>query len=99
MLNLSVILIDRAARSAALRRFDPAALGRSLAPRRRHLAYMGVWAVVFAAISAAGGVGDRHPGQWVPFWQQACEEGRPHAVRLPRREAVRPLQQRFGVGV
>ena len=79
LLNLSVILIDRAARSAVLRRFDPAALGRSLGPRRRHLAYMGVWAVVFVAISAAGGVGDRHPGQWVPFWQQACEEGRPHA--------------------
>ena len=79
LLNLSVILIDRAARSALLRRFDPAGLGRSLAPRRRHLAYIGVWAVVFAAMSAAGGVGDRHPGQWVPFWQQACEEGRPHA--------------------
>ena len=79
VLNLSVILIDRAARSSVLRGFDPAAFGRSLAPRRRHLAYMGVWAVVFAGISAAGGVGDRHPGQWVPFWQQACEEGRPHA--------------------
>ena len=79
VLNLSVILIDRAARSSVLRRFDPAALGRSLAPRRRHVAYMGVWAVVFMGISVAGGVGDRHPGQWVPFWQQACEEGRPHA--------------------
>ena len=79
LLNLSVIVIDRAARSAVLRRFDPAALGRSLAPRRRHLAYMGVWAVVFPGMSAAGGVGDRHPGQWVPFWQQACEEARPHA--------------------
>jgi len=79
LLNLSVIVIDRAARSAVLQRFDPAALGRALAPRRRHLAYIGVWAVVFAGISAAGGVGDRHPGQWVPFWQQACEEGRPHA--------------------
>ena len=40
---------------------------------------MGVWAVVFVGMSAAGGVGDRHPGQWVPFWQRACEEGRPHA--------------------
>ena len=79
LLNLSVILIDRAGRSAVLRRFDPAAFGRSLAPRQRHLVYMGVWAVVFVAISAAGGVGDRHPGQWVPFWEQACEEGRPHA--------------------
>ena len=79
LLNLSVILIDRAAGSTLLRRFDPAALGRSLAPRRRHLAYMGVWAVVFVGMSVAGVVGDRHPGQWVPFWQQACEKGRPHA--------------------
>ena len=79
LLNLSVILIDRAARSTVLRRFDPAALGRSLAPRRRHLAYMAVWAVVFAGMSAAGGVGDRHPGQWLPFWEHACAESRPHA--------------------
>ena len=42
---------------------------------------MGVWAVVFAVMSAAGGAGDRHPGQWLPFWQQACAEGRPHACR------------------
>ena len=82
ILNLSVILIDRAARSAVLRRFDPVALGRSLAPRRRHLAYMGVWAVVFVGMSAAGGVGDRHPGQWLPFWQQACDEDRPHACNF-----------------
>ena len=81
LLNLSVIAIDRAVRSSPLRRLDPAALGRALAPRRRHLAYMGVWAAVFAAMSAAGGAGDRHPGQWLPFWQQACAEGRPHACR------------------
>ena len=30
-------------------------------------------------MSAAGGVGDDHPGQWLPFWRQACEEGRPFA--------------------
>ena len=79
LLNLSVVLIDRAARSAVLRRFDPAALGRSLAPRRRHLSYMAVWAALFAVMSAAGGVGDSHPGQRLPFWQQACADDRPHA--------------------
>ena len=62
LLNLSVIVIDRAARSAVLRRFDPAALGRSLALRRRHLAYMGVWAVVFVGSAAVGGVGTGIPG-------------------------------------
>ena len=40
---------------------------------------MAVWAVVFAGMSAAGGVGDRHPGQWLPFWEHACAENRPHA--------------------
>jgi hypothetical protein len=24
-------------------------------------------------------VGDRHPGQWLPFWRKACEDGRPYA--------------------
>ena len=27
-------------------------------------------------MSAAQGVGDRHPGQWLPFWQKACAEDR-----------------------
>jgi hypothetical protein len=59
--------------------FDPAAWGRSLAPLRRNLAYISVWGVVFAGMSAAQGVGDSHPGQWLPFWRQACQEGRAYA--------------------
>ena len=74
-------LLDQADRSRGaldwLSRARSGALGRSLAPRQRHLAYMSVWAVVFAVMSAAQGVGDHHPGQWLPFWQQACEDGRP----------------------
>jgi len=76
VMNLSIKLIDRAARSPLLRRLDPAALGRHLPPRGRNLAYIGVWTLVFAAMSAAGGVGDSHPGQWLPFWQHACAENR-----------------------
>jgi hypothetical protein len=30
-------------------------------------------------MSARQGVGDSHPGQWVPFWHQACEDGRVYA--------------------
>ncbi len=56
-------------------------LGRVPAPRRRHLAYMAAWAAVFAVMSATGGVGDRHPGQWLPFWQAACAGDRPGACR------------------
>jgi hypothetical protein len=81
LLNLSIKGIDRAVRSEPLRRFDPAAIGRSLAPRRRNLAYISVWALLFAVMSAAQGVGDRHRGQWIPFWQQACQQDRSNACR------------------
>ena len=81
LLNLSVIAIDTAARSAPLRRFDPGRLLPSLSGRRRHLAYISVWAVVFSLMSAAQGVGDRHPGQWLAFWQNACSEDRAGACR------------------
>jgi len=79
LLNLSAKGIDRVARSPMLRAFDPAALGRTLAPRRRHLAYMSIWAVIFTFMSVTQGVGDSHPGQWLPFWRQACQDGRRYA--------------------
>jgi len=79
ILNLSVKGIDRVARSSLLRHLDPATIGRSLTPLRRHLAYVSIWAVVFTVMSAVQGVGDSHPGQWLPFWQQACQDGRAYA--------------------
>ena len=85
LLNLSAGLLDRLApalrslgeggRSPLLQRIDPSAWGKALVPRRRHLAYISVWAVAFVAMSASGYLGDKHPGQYVPFWQQACAEG------------------------
>jgi len=72
LLNLSAKLLDRLAGSPVLQRIDPSAWGRALVPRRRHLAYIGAWAVAFVAMSASGYLGDRHPGQWLPFWQKAC---------------------------
>ncbi len=42
---------------------------------------MSVWAIVFGGMSAVQGVGDDHPGQWLPFWQQACADERPYACR------------------
>ena len=72
LLNLSAKLLDRLARSPLLQRIDPSAWGRALMPRRRHLAYMSVWAVAFVAMSASGYLGDKHPGQYLPFWQKAC---------------------------
>ena len=81
LLNLSVKTIDRVVRSDALRRFDPARIGRPLSVSRRNLAYMSSWALVFTIMSAAQGVGDRHRGQWIPFWQQACQQDRARACR------------------
>ena len=72
LLNLSVILLDRLASWPALKALDPSAWARDWMPRRRHLAYMGVYATAFVAMSASGYLGDRHPGQWTPFWEQAC---------------------------
>jgi len=81
LLNLLIQSIDRAARSGPLRRFDPALIRRSLSVRGRNLAYISVWAIVFAIMTAAQGVGDSHRGQWVPFWQRACEQDRGDACR------------------
>jgi hypothetical protein len=79
LLNLSIQGIDWAARSRFLHWFDPATLGRSLAPQRRNLAYLSIWAAVFTVMSATQAVGDSHPGQWLPFWQHACRDGHEYA--------------------
>ena len=79
LLNLSIRAIDAIVRKDPLRRFEPAANGGVVRSRRRNLAYVSVWAAVFAVLSVTGGVGDSHRGQWIPFWQQACREQRAHA--------------------
>jgi hypothetical protein len=72
LLNLSVIALDRIARSPLLKALDPTVWSRDWLPRSRHLAYMSVWGLAFGAMSASGYLGDEHPGQWTPFWTQAC---------------------------
>ena len=79
VLNLSIQVLDRAARSRWLSGFDRAVVARWREPRQRNVAWMAAWAGLFLVMSATQGVGDRHPGQWIPFWQQACAEGRPYA--------------------
>ena len=56
-LNVAIQAIDRAARSNPLKRFDPAALGRALTPRRRNLAYMTIWVALFTAMQWQTGTG------------------------------------------
>jgi hypothetical protein len=76
LLNLSVMLLDRLASWPGLKALDPSAWARAWAPPRRHLAYMGVYATAFVAMSASGYLGDKHPGQFTPFWEQACAADR-----------------------
>lgn len=75
-LNLSVKLLDRLAALPSLKAIDPSVWARAWLPRRRHLAYMSVWSTAFVAMSASGYLGDQHPGQWTPFWEQACAADR-----------------------
>jgi uncharacterized membrane protein len=65
LLNLSVKVLDRIPQPRFLRVPNPA--------------YVGVWASVFIALSATQQLGDKHPGQWLPFWRQACDAGRAYA--------------------
>jgi hypothetical protein len=81
LLNLSVRWLDRVARSKQLHLIDLTAIGTLSAPHQRHLAYLFLWAIVFVSMSAVHAVGDDHPGQWLPFWRQACESDRPYACR------------------
>jgi hypothetical protein len=77
-LNLLVRLIDRLAQSRVLRPFDPGRIAPQVTGRRRNLAYIAIWAAVFSMMVSLRGIGDRFPGQDLPFWKTACGE------RLPR---------------
>lgn len=93
ILNLMIQRIDRVAAPAVDR------LGRLLAPpwtlvgARYRFAVVAVWALAFTGMSATGGVGDDHPGQYLPFWQQACESGNGRACeQLTRMQETYCLQ-------
>lgn len=76
ILNLLVRVIDRAALSERLRPVPAlASLGTVVRSARRRFATVATWAFAFGTIHFVGGVGDDHPGQYLPFWQQACKEG------------------------
>lgn len=86
-LNLAVPAIDRTVRTIGtypvlnwMRLDGP--LGRG------NLAHMAVWVALFGAMTATGGTDGMHRGDALPFWEQACAEGRPQSCeRLLRIEA------------
>ena len=81
LMNLMVRGIDRLTSHGTLAALDPARLGATLSPRARNAAFTALWAVVFAGLYSVQGVGDKHRGQYLPFWQQACQAGSERACR------------------
>lgn len=80
-MNLMVRRIDLLAASKPLSRLDPARIVGRLGTQGGHAAYTVAWALLFAGMSTVQGVGDRHPGQYLPFWQEACQAGNARACR------------------
>ncbi len=86
LLNLSVPLIDRFVRSLQSRPRIRRIFGAPWATP--NLVHMGVWIALFAAMTATGRTDGLHRGDMLPFWQEACEEGRAGACeRLVRIQA------------
>jgi hypothetical protein len=82
LLNLSIQMLDRFARSPQMAWLDPARIGASLKPVRRRLAYTSLWVAIFTGMSFARSVGDHHPGHNLKFWQQACDQNKHNACRV-----------------
>lgn len=79
LMNLLVRRIDLVAMARPLAALDPSRIARALTPPQRNVAYTSLWAAAFIGLSAVKGVGDYHPGQFLPFWQRACVAGNPRA--------------------
>jgi len=76
IMNLLVRLYDRIAVSGALAWCNPARVAQSARPMRRNFVYTALWVAVFSTMTIAGGLGDVHPGHHVPFWMNACRDGK-----------------------
>ena len=86
LLNLSVPAIDRFVKA-----IGPQPILRALSLDgplgKGNLAHMGAWAVLFAVMTGVGAADGMHKGDSLPFWVQACSEGKTNACdRLLRVE-------------
>ena len=75
ILNLLTPTLDRVADALAQRIGLSWAAAKGMVPLRRRVATVGLWAAIFAGLSFGGALGDSHPGQYYPFWREACERG------------------------
>jgi hypothetical protein len=76
-LNLSVQAIDRFV--ATMRDTPLSRLELGWEPASANVAFMAVWAVFFGVMASVGATDGTHRGDKIPFWEQACAEGRAHA--------------------
>lgn len=81
VLNLMARRFDAWASEPILRRLEPARILGALGVDNPRLATAGLWTVIFVGLASVGGVGDDHPGQYLPFWEEACETGNMRACR------------------
>ena len=79
ILNLSVRWIDRLAQQPFFRSLEPGRILAFAPLQHTRLRTASLWIVTFLAVRSLGGVGDDHPGQYLPFWDQACEVGNERA--------------------
>jgi hypothetical protein len=75
LLNLMVPWIDRTVQAIGPRPILKP-LGLDALTYRNNLAHMGAWILLFSTMTLMGRTDGRHPGDSLPFWQQACAEGR-----------------------
>jgi hypothetical protein len=77
LLNLCVRRIDSLMRAIPNTPLRGLRLGWE--PARANLAFMAVWAAFFGLMANFGATDATHRGDRIPFWEQACAEGRRHA--------------------
>ena len=73
LMNLMVRWIDRLSATRPIAAVDR--LDAGLPRVHGDLAFTAAWALVFVGTVAAGRIGERHPGQFLPFWEGACVKG------------------------
>ncbi len=81
ILNLMARRFDAWAKEPVLRHLEPARILGAVGVENPRVATAGLWTMIFLSLFAVGGVGDDHPGQYLPFWDQACESGNLRACR------------------
>jgi hypothetical protein len=74
LLNLSVILIDRAVRSSTSTSLTNM-WNETWLKGHANIGHMGAWVSIFIVVSFLGKTDGRHTGDSLPFWEESCANG------------------------